>query len=113
MSVRIAARHDPAAYKPLLVEAMRGIVPDATLRRVTKSETAAAAVLGSRQHRDQITGAADDSRLARLGLIDASQLRAVMAGPIDVQTAHRRLEPTLGCELWLRNQEESRVQLGG
>jgi asparagine synthase (glutamine-hydrolysing) len=113
LSVRITARHQPAAYKPLLVEAMRGIVPDATLRRVTKAETAAAAVLGSRRHRDQIVGAVADSRLARLGLVDADQLRAVVNGPIDVQTAHRRLEPTLGCELWLRNQEESRVQLGG
>lgn len=113
LSVRIAARHDPAAYKPLLVEAMRGIVPEVTLGRVTKSDTAAAAVLGSRRHRDQIVGAVDDSRLAGLGLIDADRLRAAVAGPIDVQTARRRLEPTLGCELWLRNQEESRVQLGG
>lgn len=113
LSTRIEARHRPAAYKPLLVEAMRGIVPDPTLGRVTKAETAAAAVLGSRRHRDQIVGAVDDSRLARHGLVDAGRLRAVVAGPIDVQTADRRLEPTLGCELWLRNQEESRVQLGG
>lgn len=106
LSVRIGERYDPTTYKPLLLEAMRGIVPDITLQRVTKSDTSAAAVLGSRVHRDQLHGLAEASRLAELGLVDAGRLRSVCSGPIDIQTPTQRLEPTIGCETWLRSRGE-------
>ncbi len=113
LSTRIADRYDPSRYKPVLVDAMRGIVPETTLRRTTKSETAASAVMGSRAHRDQLLGLAEDSRLARLGLIDPDRFRSVCRGPIDVVVEHRRIEPTLCCEVWLRTLKEATgVHLG-
>ncbi|MEU7133703.1 asparagine synthase-related protein [Streptomyces sp. NPDC046261] len=104
LSVEISQRYDPGRYKPLLVEAMRGIVPDATLGRTTKSSTPANAVLGSRKHRDQLVGLAQDSELAGLGIADPEELRRVCYGPIEVETFSQRLEPTIACEIWLRNQ---------
>ncbi|MFI0445570.1 asparagine synthase-related protein [Actinomadura sp. 6N118] len=104
-TVRLADRYDPGRYKPLLVEAMRGIVPATTLTRTTKSSTPANAIIGSRRHRDQIVGLAEDSRLARMGIVDLDELRKVCYGPIEVEKFSLRLEPTLSCEIWLRNQE--------
>ncbi|GAA3133948.1 hypothetical protein GCM10017600_78820 [Streptosporangium carneum] len=114
LSVRLADRYDPGKYKPILVEAMRGIVPDVTLTRTTKSHTPANAVLGSRRHRDQIIGIVEDSELARLGIVDLARLRRTCHGPVDVETFSLRLEPTIACEIWLRNQlERENTSTGG
>ncbi|MFI6291487.1 asparagine synthase-related protein [Nonomuraea sp. NPDC050790] len=113
LSVPAEGRHDPARYKPMLVDAMRGLVPAVTLTRTTKAETSASAVMGSRRHRDQIVGLAQDSLLAGLGLIDADAFLAACRGPIDVLTQHQRIEPTLACERWLRSvKEDAHVRLG-
>lgn len=113
LSLRVTDRVDPHRYKPLLVQAMRDVVPATTLRRTTKSETAATAVLGSRAHRDQITAIAENSQLAELGLVDLAELRRACRSPIDVVTPNRRIEPTIGCEMWLRNRkEDSHVHVG-
>ncbi|MGW7531259.1 asparagine synthase-related protein [Amycolatopsis sp. NPDC054798] len=106
LSARAADRYDPGRYKPLLADAMRGVVPEATLRRTTKAETAASAVLGSREHRDQLVALAEDSVLGRLGLIDADRFLAACRGPVDVVVAQHRIEPTLCCEAWLRSSKE-------
>src|SRR5207247_420022 len=68
--------------------------------------TAASAVLGSREHRDQIVGLAEDSVLGRLGLIDADRFLAACRGPIDVVVEQHRVEPTLCCEAWVRTSKE-------
>lgn len=107
LAARPQDRYDPARYKPVLVDAMRGLVPEVTLNRTTKSETSASAVMGSRQHRDQIVALAEDGLLAELGLIDQDLFRATCRGPIDVVTQHRRIEPTLACEMWLRTVKEN------
>ncbi|MFL6120502.1 asparagine synthase-related protein [Actinophytocola sp.] len=113
LSCGVAERYDPERYKPVLVDAMRGIVPAPTLARTNKSDTAASAVLGSRAHRDQILGLCEDSALADLGLIDQRAFREACLGPTDIQTASRRIEPTLSCEMWLRNRmEDADVHLG-
>ncbi|MFI6901317.1 asparagine synthase-related protein [Nonomuraea sp. NPDC050394] len=113
LSARPGDRYDPARYKPVLADAMRGIVPEVTLGRTTKSETSASAVMGSRKHRDQIMALAEDSLLGELGLIDRDLFRATCRGPIDVLTQHRRIEPTLACEMWLRTvKEDERVRAG-
>ncbi|WP_126635051.1 asparagine synthase-related protein [Embleya hyalina] len=109
-SVRLAERYDPTRYKPLLVEAMRGIVPDATLGRTTKASTPANAVLGSREHRDQLVGLARDSALVRLGIADPAGLRHACHGPIEVEEFSRRLEPTIACEIWLRDHDRAHTR---
>ncbi len=107
LSVRPIERNESGRYKPLLVEAMRGIVPDTTLTRVSKSSTTMTFVLGSRAHRDQILGLAEDSHLARAGLVDPTRLREACHRPIDVRTPNQRIERTISCEMWLRNESEN------
>ncbi len=102
LSVRVADLLDPARYKPLLTEAMRGVVPDVTLGRVTKSDVTNLAVTGSRRHRDQIPGLVEDSHAAALDLVDLPLLRHHCGGLLDVTTPALRIEPFLGVESWLR-----------
>jgi asparagine synthase (glutamine-hydrolysing) len=103
MSLRPADRVNLSRYKAILVEAMRGTVPDTTLERKTKSTTPMNAVLGSREHRDQIVGLTEDCQLARIGVVDLTKLRKYCRGPILVESYTERLEPTISCEVWLRD----------
>ena len=75
MSVRPQDRVTPWRYKPLLVAAMRGIVPDECLRRTSKAEAALDAAEGLRRHNEDLHRLWEDSRLARLGLVDAGALK--------------------------------------
>lgn len=107
LSARALDRFDPSRYKPLLVDAMRGVVPAPTLARTTKSETSAGAVMGGRRHRDQLLGLGRDSLLGELGLIDAGAFLFACQGPAEASAQHRRVEPTLSCESWLRTVKEA------
>jgi asparagine synthase (glutamine-hydrolysing) len=92
----------PSRFKPLLVDAMRGITPDATLARTTKAEASAARILGMSTHRDQLLMLADDSRLAKLGIVDGAKLREVCRRPISNISLWGMLDTTLAVEGWLR-----------
>ena len=81
LAVRPEERITPWRYKPLIVEAMRGIVPDESLARQTKANGSGDEDPGLRRHRDELLALFDDSRLARLGLVDAAALREFCAGP--------------------------------
>ncbi|SEG85537.1 asparagine synthase (glutamine-hydrolysing) [Thermomonospora echinospora] len=90
-------------YKPALVEAMRGIVPDANLGRRSKAEFSADVYAGLRRHRDELLELCDGMRLADLGLVDATALRATL---LNLPPFSLRLMPLLGtfaCEVWLRS----------
>ncbi|MFI0484436.1 hypothetical protein [Actinomadura sp. 9N215] len=52
---------------------------------------------------DEIMEAAEGSLLARMGLIDAAELRTALTRPADARTPAHRIEPTLACEAWIRN----------
>ena len=81
LAVRPEERITPWRYKPLIVEAMRGIVPDQSLARQTKANGSGDADPGLRRHRAELLALWDDSRLGRLGLIDAAALRELCTGP--------------------------------
>jgi asparagine synthase (glutamine-hydrolysing) len=109
LAARLSETTDPRQYKPLIREAMRGIVPDDLLARNTKADTSIAAARGAQLHRDQLLALAENSHLAELGLIDLAAMRAAMRSP-DERTWYE-LDQTLACETWLRTVAAAPVRL--
>jgi asparagine synthase (glutamine-hydrolysing) len=105
LSVDPFATLNPSRYKPLLVEAMTGIVPAVTLTRTTKADTYAALALGLDSHRGQLLALADGSRLERRGLVDGAQLREACRRPVGTDGSHVMLYTTVAVETWLRAAE--------
>ncbi|MET9412594.1 asparagine synthase-related protein [Streptomyces klenkii] len=103
LAVRLHERTTPWHYKPLLTEAMRGIVPDAVLRRTTKADTGTEVSAGFRRHRGELLALCDDLLLARYGLADAARLRAAVAGACTEGVVRPALVQTLATEAWLRS----------
>ncbi|MGA5898286.1 lasso peptide isopeptide bond-forming cyclase [Streptomyces venetus] len=109
LAVRPQDRITPWRYKPLIVEAMRGIVPDESLTRHTKDEGSYEAEAGMREQRAELLALCEDSRLARAGLIDARELRETCGGPLPPTLPFDALYQTVVCELWLRTLELERA----
>ncbi|MFC9506970.1 lasso peptide isopeptide bond-forming cyclase [Streptomyces sp. NPDC057002] len=109
LAVRPQDRISPWRYKPLIVEAMRGIVPDESLTRHTKDEGSYEAEAGMREQRGELLALCEDSRLARAGLIDAEVLRETCGRPLPPTLPFDALYQTVVCELWLRTLELERA----
>ncbi|GCE01077.1 asparagine synthase-related protein [Embleya hyalina] len=103
LAVRPDHRGSPNRYKPLLAEAMRGLVPDELLVRATKGEYGEDAYTGLRRHRATLLGLFEHSALAGRGLVDDHRVRATLLGDHPTVRPLIALEPTLACELWLRD----------
>ncbi|MEV6302678.1 lasso peptide isopeptide bond-forming cyclase [Actinoplanes sp. NPDC051861] len=104
LAVRPQERVTPWRYKPLLVEAMRGIVPDDCLARTSKAQAALDAARGLRENRADLIALWEQSRLADMGLVDRDHLIALTGRPDDPRLRHAVLYSTIGCEVWLRGQ---------
>jgi asparagine synthase (glutamine-hydrolysing) len=102
LAVRPDERVTPWRYKPLLVAAMRGVVPAECLERTSKAQAALDAARGLREHRDGLVALWESSRLAELGLVDAAQLGALARSPATPGLQEAILYSTIGCEVWLR-----------
>ncbi|QWB26794.1 MULTISPECIES: lasso peptide isopeptide bond-forming cyclase [Streptomyces] len=102
LAVRAHEHAGPWRYKPLLAEAMRGIVPEAVLGRSTKGEFSDEANSGLRRNLPAILDMFEDSALAAHGLIDPGELRTRLLAPQPDNSARIALEPLIGCETWLR-----------
>ncbi|MFB9932169.1 asparagine synthase-related protein [Amycolatopsis halotolerans] len=102
LRVRRHEHADPGRYKPLLAEAMRGIVPDVVLGRATKGEFGADIREGLRRNQTAILRLFEDSALAARGLLDLDRLRAAVLAPQRDYRVVAALEPLIGCEMWLR-----------
>ncbi|MEU4209967.1 asparagine synthase-related protein [Streptomyces sp. NPDC026206] len=102
LAVRPHERGTPHRRKPLLADAMRGLVPDDVLARATRGHYGDDAMDGFRRHRRILLGLFDGSELSRLGLVDDTAVRAALRAPNPTPTTLRTLEPTLACESWLR-----------
>ncbi|MEU4215164.1 lasso peptide isopeptide bond-forming cyclase [Actinoplanes sp. NPDC026623] len=113
LSVRPQERVTPWRYKPLLVEAMRGIVPDECLARTSKAQAALDAARGLREHRADLIAMWQDSRLADLGLVDRQQLVELTERPDDPRLRQAVLYSTIGCEVWLRGIDTNRTGTRG
>jgi asparagine synthase (glutamine-hydrolysing) len=111
LAVRPQERITPWRYKPLIVEAMRGVVPEESLRRHTKDGGSYELATGMREHRGDLLALCEDSRLARLGLIDADALREVCRRPLPPSLSFTALYQTIACEVWLRSLERAAVAL--
>jgi asparagine synthase (glutamine-hydrolysing) len=109
LAVRPQERITPWRYKPLIIEAMRGIVPDQSLGRQTKANGSSAADPGLRRHRAELLALWEDSRLARLGLVDANALRELCSRPLPPELQFGGLDQTVACEVWLRSLEHATV----
>ncbi|MFD8499795.1 asparagine synthase-related protein [Amycolatopsis sp. NPDC059657] len=105
LAVNLADRVDPWQYKPVLREAMRGIVPAAVLDRTSKDEGSLDTELGMRDGSTDVRALWTDSRLAARGLVDAVRLRELCAHPDAPELADGALDTTIACEVWLRAQE--------
>jgi asparagine synthase (glutamine-hydrolysing) len=109
LAVRPQERVTPWRYKPLIVEAMRGIVPDQSLTRQTKANGTGDEDPGLRRHRAGLLALWEDSRLGRLGLIDADALRELCTRPIPPNLQLGVLYQSVACEVWLRTLEQTTV----
>jgi asparagine synthase (glutamine-hydrolysing) len=102
LSVRVEDRVVPWRYKPLLVEAVRGVVPEGLLARTTKDHMSADDIQGLRQHAPELRQLWTDSLLAERGLIDATQLRRLADDPYSPLLQQHPIDSTVSCEAWLR-----------
>ncbi|SFQ48796.1 asparagine synthase (glutamine-hydrolysing) [Amycolatopsis arida] len=105
LSVRPLDRVTPWRYKPVLVAAMRGVVPDDCLTRTSKAQAALDAAAGLRAHRGDLAELWAESRLAELGLVDRDRLIELALRPATPELTTAILYSTIGCEVWLRTLE--------
>ncbi|MFJ7587156.1 albusnodin/ikarugamycin family macrolactam cyclase [Streptomyces sp. NPDC097617] len=93
-------------YKPLLSDAVAGLLPPPVVRRGAKGMFAVDHHHGLRANLQRTLDLAD-GRLADLGLINPAAVRATLRRAVlGVDIPWGRLEPVLGAELWLRAAEK-------
>jgi asparagine synthase (glutamine-hydrolysing) len=109
LSARSQDRVTPWRYKPLITEAMRGVVQDEIFTRHTKDEGSYEVEAGLRECRHELLALCEDSRLAQLGLIDAARMREACTQPSLPTLPFDALFQTGACEVWLRALERSTV----
>ncbi|WP_128818241.1 asparagine synthase-related protein [Streptomyces sp. S063] len=107
LAVRLPERISPWRYKPLLVEAMRGVVPDALLARTTKDHMASDEHQGLREHAPELVELWTGSRLAEHGLVDARRLLRLAAEPFSPVLVEHSISSTVAGETWLRTAENA------
>ncbi|MBW4718391.1 asparagine synthase-related protein [Saccharothrix obliqua] len=107
LAVRPEERTSPWAYKPLLAEAMRGIVPDVSLTRTTKATGFDVDHIAVRQNRASLFALCADSLLADHGLIDPDALRAACSTTMwETMLVPHAMARTFSAERWLRDRPE-------
>ncbi|WP_236074298.1 asparagine synthase-related protein [Streptomyces tardus] len=103
LSVRIPDRATPYAYKQLIAEAMRGILPRELAERRTKLSGGQANERGLRHHRSAIAALWDGSELAARGLADETVLQRMSRNPNSREFGGQTPEVALNLEAWLRS----------
>ncbi len=106
LAVRREERDSPAELKPLIKEAMRGLLPDAFLRRQTKSGGGAQGVRGHARHWPALVELCQASPLVRDGVVDEHAFLE-HASPRNSQTRDRSIDSTLSCAIFLLAQQRS------
>jgi asparagine synthase (glutamine-hydrolysing) len=109
LAVRPQERITPWQYKPLILQAMRGIVPGESRARQTKANGTCDEDTGLRRHRADLLTLWEDSRLGRLGLVDARMLRDMCTRPMPPYLQIGVLYQTVACEMWLRALERAPI----
>lgn len=96
-------RVTPWQFKPLLSEAMQGLVPESCLGRTTKAQAAMDTSVGLREHRGDLFTLWENSRLGELGLVDTDELKELAYRPDTPALRNAILYPTIAAEVWLRS----------
>jgi asparagine synthase (glutamine-hydrolysing) len=104
LRVRAEDVRTPTTYKPLLVAAMRGIVPDHLLTRTTKDHSTLEWHDGLRRNAGDLAALTVDSHLVERGLVDPDAFRDALLSPDLLRTSPLVVETTLGLEIWLRHE---------
>ncbi|MFJ6441000.1 asparagine synthase-related protein [Streptomyces sp. NPDC091649] len=107
LAVRLSERISPWRYKPLLVEAMRGVVPDVLPARTTKDHMSSDEHQGLREHAGELAELWTDSRLAERGLVDSRRLLRLAAEPFSPVLVEHSVSSTVAGETWLRTAENA------
>ncbi|PJE94156.1 asparagine synthase [Streptomyces carminius] len=107
LAVRTEDRVVPWRYKPLLVAAMREVVPARLLARTTKDHMAADDVRGLREHSGELRALWDGSLLAGHGLVDARQLGRLADDPFSPLLQQYPIDAPVSCEAWLRTARDA------
>ncbi|MFI1223229.1 MULTISPECIES: asparagine synthase-related protein [unclassified Streptomyces] len=107
LAVRLPERISPWRYKPLLVEAMRGVVPAALPDRTTKDHMSCDEHRGLREHAPELADLWTGSRLAEHGLVDARHLLRLAAEPFSPVLVEHSVSSTVAGETWLRTAENA------
>ncbi|MFE4359780.1 lasso peptide isopeptide bond-forming cyclase [Kitasatospora sp. NPDC056800] len=110
MSTRIDERLATGRFKPLLIDAVRGLVPADILDRRDKGEFSAEAFRGIARNRARLLELCEDSQLARLGLIDPAKFRSAVLNPGPMAHHIQPIETTVACESWLRTHLRPHLQ---
>jgi asparagine synthase (glutamine-hydrolysing) len=108
LSVCTHERRTPRRYKPLMVEAMQGVVPNGLLERSTKTDFMIDVNRGRRAHIHRLLTLCKESRLEAAGLLHSQILRDACLGMLP-HVPHIALWRTLACEAWLRSVEGQRA----
>jgi asparagine synthase (glutamine-hydrolysing) len=85
-----------------MVEAMRGTMPEGSLKRATKGEFSDDFFRGRQRHRGQLAELFDQPLLAGLGLIDAATLRRMALDAYPPGLPWGALDSAMAVENWLR-----------
>jgi asparagine synthase (glutamine-hydrolysing) len=107
LATRVEDRLTGGRFKPLLVTAAAGAVPARILGRRDKGEFSAEGFKGLAHNRERLLDLCEDSRLARLGLIDPAAFRSALLNPGVMSHDLQPIETTVACESWLRSHARS------
>lgn len=108
LSVRREERVAPLEYKPLIKEAMRGLLPEDFLSRTTKTGGATQGVRGFAAHHLEVLDLCVSSPLVDLGIVDQHALQRHNAQRVGGRP-HADLGATVNCAVFLNNQARGRL----
>lgn len=104
LSVRYEERDTPVEWKPLMKEAMRGLLPDSYLRRTTKIGGAPQAVRGYAANYDRLRTLWEDADLLDSGIIDRTRLDEA-AKPTPTSTPSTHIHALIDTAIFLQSQQ--------
>lgn len=102
LSVQPFESNDPTAYKPLLRDAVTGVIPDEVRNRTTKTEGTSEIWDGMRKNHNLVKSFSSDMLLEKFGLVEEATYRRMLLGPQDPRIPIAAFWTTLAAEIWLR-----------
>ncbi|MGW6055067.1 asparagine synthase-related protein [Streptomyces sp. NPDC055189] len=111
-AVRREERVTPVEFKPLMKEAMRGSLPDASLRRTSKVGGSPQAVKGYQAHYPRLLEMCEESALVGSGIIDLAAFRR-STRPHASKPPNSHVHEVVNSSVFLRNYRRHGAVHGG